>query len=77
MSGLQIPASDDPRRGSVLRLARTLQTCRARGKQVRGRAAREIVRGLAETPPRRCGMRLSRPSHSVGAQRTFHDDVAA
>ncbi len=37
------------------------------GNWVRAGAAREIVRGAAETPPRRCGTRLSSPSHSVGA----------
>ena len=36
---------------------------------VRDGAAREIVRGSAETQPRRCGTRPSGPSHSVGARR--------
>ena len=58
-------------------LARTVQRCGARGKQVRGRAACKMLRRSAGTQPRRCGTRLSSPSHSVGAQRTFHDDVAA
>ena len=37
------------------------------GNQVRGGAAREIVRGSAETPPPRCGTDLKVASHSVGA----------
>ena len=37
------------------------------GDQVRGRAARAIMRGLPKPQPRRCGTRLSSPSQSVGA----------
>ena len=57
--------------------ARTLQTSRTHGKQVRRRAAREMLRGSAEAQPRRCGTRLSSPSHSVGARSTFRDGVSA
>ena len=53
-----------------------------RTPQARGGAACEIVRGSAETPPRRCGTWLSSPSHSVGARRgagsdpdTLHDSA--
>ena len=32
---------------------------------------------LAESQPRRCGTRLSSPSHSVGARGAFRDGVSA
>ena len=61
--GARLSPATGMRRPGAAALAHKMAT------NVRDGAAREIVRGAAETQPRRCGTRPSGPSHSVGARR--------